>query len=114
MMSAHDRPQRPSPAGGPAPEPGPADPTNVFVGPDPVVAVSVAGAPPRLNAGRYQSLDEIARGGMGVVYRAHDPTVKRDVAVKALQERFRNHPVAISRFLEEGQITGQLQHPGVP
>jgi tetratricopeptide (TPR) repeat protein len=51
---------------------------------------------------------------MGVVYRAHDPAVIRDVAVKVLRERFRNHKVATSRFVEEGQITGQLQHPGIP
>src|SRR4051794_3397427 len=67
-----------------------------------------------MNPGRYEFLDEIARGGVGVVYRARDAAVHRDVAVKVLQERFRNHPVATRRFVEEGQITGQLQHPGVP
>jgi tetratricopeptide (TPR) repeat protein len=56
----------------------------------------------------------IARGGVGVVYRARDPGVHRDVAVKVLQERHRKNPVAASRFVEEGQITGQLQHPGIP
>ena len=62
----------------------------------------------------YEVLGEVGRGGMGVVYRAHDPAVNRDVAVKVLQDRYRTSPVAIARFVEEGQVTGQLQHPGVP
>jgi serine/threonine-protein kinase len=78
------------------------------------VGTDYSASPLRLSAGRYQILEEIARGGVGVVYRAHDPAVNRDVAVKVFQERFRNHPVAIRRFVEEGQITGQLQHPGIP
>ena len=115
-MSDHDHPPNHPSAGGPAAEADRADRTRAFPGPDPVVAVSAAApaAPARLKAGRYEILDEIARGGMGVVYRAHDPAVNRDVAVKVLQERFRGRPVATRRFVEEGQITGQLQHPGVP
>ena len=62
----------------------------------------------------YEVLGEVGRGGMGIVYRAHDPAVNRDVAVKVLQDRFRDSPAAIARFVEEGQITGQLQHPGIP
>src|SRR5262245_13441383 len=62
----------------------------------------------------YEILGEVGRGGMGVVYRAHDPAVNRDVAVKVLQDRYRASPMAIRRFVEEGQVTGQLQHPGVP
>ena len=115
-MADHDPRHNQPFAGRPAPQPGCADLTNVFAGPDPVVAASAAApaAPARLKAGRYEVLDEIARGGMGVVYRAHDPAVNRDVAVKVLQERFRGRPVATRRFVEEGQITGQFQHPGVP
>ncbi len=98
------------------PEPGGTDLTGDVSCPAPAgsVSVSAPASPLRLKAGRYEILGEIARGGMGVVYRAHDPAVNRDVAVKVLQERFRNHPVATSRFVEEGQITGQLQHPGIP
>ncbi len=103
-------------ANNPTREPERADLTSDFSGPDPTASVSVAApaSPARLKAGRYEILDEIARGGIGVVYRAHDSAVNRDVAVKVLQERFRNNPVATSRFVEEGQITGQLQHPGIP
>jgi predicted ribosomally synthesized peptide with SipW-like signal peptide len=51
---------------------------------------------------------------MGVVYRAHDPSVGRDVAVKVLHDNLRGQPEAVRRFLDEAQITGRLQHPGVP
>jgi tetratricopeptide (TPR) repeat protein/tRNA A-37 threonylcarbamoyl transferase component Bud32 len=62
----------------------------------------------------YEILGEVGRGGMGVVYKARDPAVNRHVAVKVLQKRHRKSPSASARFVEEGQITGQMQHPGVP
>jgi Flp pilus assembly protein TadD len=62
----------------------------------------------------YRNLGEIARGGMGVVYRASDLALNRTVAVKVLPERYRGRPAAAARFLEEAQITAQLQHPGIP
>src|SRR5262245_53701445 len=104
-----DRPHSDASAGGTAPEPVRVDLTNPFSLPGPTSSVAVAAppSPPRPHAGRYEIRDEIARGGVGVVYRAHDPAVNRHVAVKVLQERFRNNPVATSRFVEEGQITGQ-------
>jgi serine/threonine protein kinase len=57
---------------------------------------------------------ELARGGVGVIYLAYEPALKRTVAVKVLQSRFRGDPTITQRFLEEAQITGQLQHPGIP
>lgn len=62
---------------------------------------------------RYELLDEIARGGMGVVVRARDRTLNRDLAVKILHEEFVRRPDVIRRFLDEAQIAGQLQHPGI-
>jgi serine/threonine-protein kinase len=64
-------------------------------------------------AGRYELLGEIARGGMGVVLRARDRVLNRDLAVKMLLEEHRDNPYFIRRFLEEAQIAGQLQHPCV-
>src|SRR5262249_15624581 len=52
--------------------------------------------------------------GMGVVYRARDTALERDVAVKFLSERFAPDSPAAQRFLNEARITGQLQHPGIP
>jgi eukaryotic-like serine/threonine-protein kinase len=65
------------------------------------------------DAGRYQLLGEIARGGMGVVLKGRDVDVGRDVAVKVLLEKHRDNPEMIRRFIEEAQIAGQLQHPGI-
>ncbi|HYT90592.1 MAG TPA: protein kinase, partial [Gemmataceae bacterium] len=65
-------------------------------------------------AGRYQFLEEIGRGGMGLVLRAHDAHCHRDVAVKVLHDRHTGDAPAEHRFLEGAKLTSQLQHPGVP
>jgi serine/threonine protein kinase len=62
----------------------------------------------------YELLAEVGRGGMGVVYRARDLALGRDVAVKILQDRYPADGPFARQFLEEAQITSQLQHPGVP
>jgi serine/threonine-protein kinase len=62
---------------------------------------------------RYVLGDEIARGGMGAVIRGRDELLGRDVAVKVLHERLREHNDVRSRFHDEARIGGQLQHPGV-
>src|SRR5262249_58281671 len=51
---------------------------------------------------------------MGVVYRATDTALGREVAVKVLQERFGPGSGTARRFADEARITGGLQHPGVP
>jgi serine/threonine-protein kinase len=56
---------------------------------------------------------EIARGGMGVVYRAHDVALRRVVALKLLREELASDASAVERFLEEARIAGALQHPGI-
>ena len=65
------------------------------------------------SAGRYQLLGEIARGGMGAVLKGHDPELNRDLALKVLLEQHRGRADLFDRFVEEAQICGQLQHPGV-
>ena len=62
----------------------------------------------------YELYEEVGRGGMGVVFRARDLGLNREVAVKVLQERFAAGSPTAARFLEEAQITAQLQHPGIP
>jgi len=62
---------------------------------------------------RYRIDGEIARGGMGSVLKGRDPDLGRDVAVKVLREDLRDNPEMVRRFVEEAQIGGQLQHPGV-
>ena len=67
----------------------------------------------RTRTGRLQPLGEIARGGMGAVLKGRDPDLGRDLAVKVLLESHRDKPDLIRRFIEEAQIGGQLQHPGI-
>jgi serine/threonine-protein kinase len=63
--------------------------------------------------GRYELLEELGRGGMGAVLRAHDPDLRRDLAIKLLLPDQQQDPRALSRFTGEAQIGGQLQHPGI-
>jgi tetratricopeptide (TPR) repeat protein/predicted Ser/Thr protein kinase len=58
--------------------------------------------------GRYEVLEEIARGGMGVVFKALDPVSKRKVAIKVLLS-----PDPDPRFLQEIRSLARLQHPGI-
>jgi hypothetical protein len=69
--------------------------------------------PPEQTGDRYQLQGEIARGGMGAVLRGRDVDLGRDLAVKVLLEQYLDRPEVARRFLEEAQIGGQLQHPGV-
>ena len=63
--------------------------------------------------GNYQMMGEIARGGMGVVLKGHDSDLGRDVALKVLNRDLVDRPDVVQRFVEEAQIGGQLQHPGI-
>lgn len=62
-------------------------------------------------AQRYKILEEIARGGMGAIYRARDNILERDVAMKVTLNG--SSKAAEQRFLQEGRITGQLDHPNI-
>ena len=62
---------------------------------------------------RYQLVGELARGGMGAIFQGRDLDLGRDLAVKVMCEEHRGHPEMVRRFVEEAQIGGQLQHPGI-
>jgi tetratricopeptide (TPR) repeat protein len=62
---------------------------------------------------RYQIFGEIDRGGMGAILRGRDTDLGRELAFKVLLESHKGKPDLIKRFVEEAQIGGQLQHPGV-
>jgi serine/threonine-protein kinase len=62
---------------------------------------------------RFRLFKELARGGMGVVYRAIDTRIDRPLAIKVLQEKHRGDADMHRRFLEEARITARLQHPGI-
>jgi tetratricopeptide (TPR) repeat protein/tRNA A-37 threonylcarbamoyl transferase component Bud32 len=64
--------------------------------------------------GRYHIEGELGRGGMGIVLRAQDSAFHRTLAIKMLREAHPDQPQQKQRFLEEAQVLGQLQHPGIP
>ena len=61
--------------------------------------------------GPYRVLDKLGEGGMGEVYRAHDATLGRDVALKILPPGVAHDPDRIARFRREAQILARLNHP---
>lgn len=64
--------------------------------------------------GRYRIEEELARGGMGLVLRAIDTKFGRAVAIKIMSRRLLDDEEMRCRFHDEIQITGRLQHPGIP
>jgi serine/threonine protein kinase len=66
-----------------------------------------------LVAGKYRVIDEIGRGGMGVVYRAEDTRLKRTVALKFLSPELTADPEARQRFIQEAQAAAALSHPNI-
>jgi len=68
-------------------------------------------------AGRYEILDELGRGGMGVVYRAKDPSIGRTVAVKTIklseEGTGMSHAQLVERFQTEARAVGLLTHPNI-
>ena len=62
---------------------------------------------------RYRLIENFAHGGMGNVWRAEDERIRREVAYKELLPEILNNQEMVERFLEEAQVTGQLEHPGI-
>ncbi|MCA8915884.1 MAG: protein kinase [Planctomycetes bacterium] len=62
---------------------------------------------------RYVVVREIARGGMGKVLEVEDTELRRSVALKVLRKELLGRRDVVERFLEEAQITGQLEHPNI-
>ena len=74
-------------------------------------------APPSEIAGRYEIRSELGRGTMGVVYRAHDRDLGRDVALKVIRSSVEDADGAEQgyeqRFLNEARAAGRLSHPAI-
>jgi len=82
-------------------------------GTDPIVRPQSPEMPQKDADSRYQLQGEIARGGMGAVLKGRDTDLGRDLAIKVLLDSHKNKPEIVQRFIEEAQIGGQLQHPGI-
>ena len=63
--------------------------------------------------GKYEIIDVLGRGGMGVVYRGIDKQIGREVAIKTLTQGFMGDANMLARFYEEGRRTGRLNHPNI-
>jgi serine/threonine protein kinase len=63
--------------------------------------------------GPYEILAPLGAGGMGEVYRARDPRLSREVAIKVLPESFSRDPDRMRRFEQEAKAAGVLNHPNI-
>ena len=63
--------------------------------------------------GDYELLEELGRGGMGVVYKARQIYLNQTVALKILPHRYLDDPQAVGRFRREMQSIGGLDHPNI-
>ena len=63
--------------------------------------------------GGYEILQRLGAGGMGEVYRARDPRLERELAIKTLSQELCAHPEALSRFEREARSACSLNHPNV-
>src|SRR5262249_61027054 len=68
---------------------------------------------PTLAGLRFRILRPHARGGLGEVFVAHDGELNRQVALKEIHGRFADDPEKRERFLQEAELTGRLEHPGI-
>src|ERR1700686_282131 len=63
--------------------------------------------------GRYRIEEEIGAGGMGVVYRAYDEKLERELAIKVLTPGALNDEAARKRFRNEARVLSRLNHPSI-
>ncbi len=63
--------------------------------------------------GKYEILEVLGRGGMGVVYKAYDPILDREVALKTMTADGLKDPVLKERFYREARAAGRLRHPNI-
>lgn len=68
---------------------------------------------PARRLGRFEIFEQLGGGAFGVVYRAFDPQLERDVALKVPRAGTLSKPSAVQRFLREAKAAAQLRHPNI-
>src|SRR5712671_1213775 len=63
--------------------------------------------------GPYEIVGWLGAGGMGEVYRARDPRLEREVAIKLIPETFATDASRVNRFEQEARAAGQINHPNI-
>jgi eukaryotic-like serine/threonine-protein kinase len=81
--------------------------------PETLPGVTQPGAPAVRQVGRYLIRERLGRGGMATVFKAHDPDIGRDVAIKFLHAALCEDDEYRSRFLREARAAGGLSHPNI-
>ena len=61
----------------------------------------------------FELLEEIGHGGLGIVFRAYDPSLNRNVAIKVLKDDFAQDPVFLENFLREARNAAAISHPHI-
>src|SRR5688572_22496101 len=79
----------------------------------PVPATGDGGGPISGRLGRFEVRGLLGAGGMGEVYRAHDPGLGRDVAIKILPPAFTANPDRLARFEREARVLAAISHPHI-
>ena len=104
------------------PDPYATPPTIPAGAPRPAETPTIAGAstpadapplPVHARLGRYDLLEQLGRGGMGVVWKAWDSELRRIVCVKLIRAEEAGGPDALERFLREARIAARLRHPHI-
>ncbi len=62
---------------------------------------------------RFEDGPELGRGGMGTVKQVFDSVLRRELAMKIINPEAESNPSSVMRFLEEAQVTAQLEHPNI-
>src|SRR5262249_21990414 len=86
---------------------------NYRVLPESATGSPSASAPIPHFLGRFRVLGEIARGGMGIIVRAYDPALDRELAIKLLAPHIPADSEAGRRFAQEARVVSQFHHPGI-
>src|SRR3954447_20110767 len=81
--------------------------------PVPPTPPGVAVAAPPLVVGRYQVREKLGSGAFGTVYRAYDPQLDREVALKVLRPEALASPQAVERFKREARAAAKMHHPHI-
>ena len=63
--------------------------------------------------GQYEVLEPLGKGGMASVYRAYQPSLDREVAIKVMAERYTSDPAFVERFRREARSIARLRHPNI-